>query len=75
MTLSLVIATAFTLPTIIYACLCALSPFRTCRRCGGAGQRRALIRTKQCSRCRGTGLRLRLGRRAWNRIQAVRAGR
>lgn len=63
--------------TLCYAALCAVSPFGTCRRCGGLGfkllhnRRGKPRRGKTCRRCRGHGRRIRVGRRianAWMRI-------
>lgn len=74
-TLSVAAAAAITLWTLAYAGLCALRPYRPCPRCRGTGTRQAIIRVKDCTPCKRTGLRLRLGRRMWNRIMRTRAGR
>jgi ribosomal protein L40E len=58
--------------TVCYIGLCAVSPFGTCRKCGGLGF--ALAHTRQgkpkrgkhCRRCDGHGIRIRLGRRLHN---------
>ncbi len=73
--LNIAIAAALILCALIYAGLCALKPYGSCRRCAGTGGRRGIIRTRDCTPCKRTGLRLRLGRRAWNRIQHTRTGR
>lgn len=53
--------------TVGYLLLCAVWPFKTCRRCHGLGRHRGPLHgVRLCHRCEGTGLRLRWGRRAWN---------
>jgi len=53
-----------------YAAVCAISPFGTCRRCGGRG----LIgpargrRSRPCRRCNATGIRIRTGRHLYNEL-------
>lgn len=55
-----------------YVCLCAASPFGTCRKCKGWGavirQTRSgkLRRGRECRRCQGFGKRTRVGRRLYN---------
>lgn len=53
-----------------HAIACATAPFTRCRGCGGTGRlpARYARRAPDCRRCHGTGRRLRLGRRAWNRL-------
>lgn len=63
--------------TGLYTAVCAFSPFRPCRRCGGYG--RSVTRHRRpkraCRRCRGTGLRIRLGRAVFNHFaRTYRAG-
>lgn len=70
-----------------YASLCAGRPFARCRVCRGlgakstgAGRLAQLFgrpAAKTCRWCGGSGLRLRWGRRAWNRFAKIRerAGR
>ena len=58
--------------TLSYAALCAVSPYGTCRRCGGFGfkvrqnRRGRLSRGRECRRCKGYGQRLRIGRHLYN---------
>ena len=53
--------------TIGYFALCAIWPFKACRRCGGIGHLVGPFRgIRLCHLCDATGLRLRLGRRIWN---------
>ncbi|MEU7132947.1 hypothetical protein [Streptomyces sp. NPDC046261] len=55
-----------------YACLCAISPFGTCRKCGGWGAKilkarnGRLRRGRDCRRCDGYGRCIRVGRRLYN---------
>lgn len=58
----------------VYAATCALRPYADCWRCHGTGAHRALITGARthCRRCDGTGDRIRLGRRAWNRLARAR---
>ncbi|HEY0641568.1 MAG TPA: hypothetical protein VGD67_28405 [Pseudonocardiaceae bacterium] len=68
-TLIITVAVALALlVTLSYVASCAIWPFTACRRCSGAGKRRAPLGRafRHCPRCQGTGHRLRLGRRAWN---------
>jgi hypothetical protein len=68
-------ASALILPLIIvttgYIVACVVWPFRSCRKCGGAGRRRSPSGRafRYCHRCGGTGARLRAGRRAWNYLR------
>ncbi|MEU9300431.1 hypothetical protein [Streptomyces sp. NPDC048269] len=61
----------------IYATLCAISPFGTCRKCDGLGARITTDRhgrpkaTSVCRRCHGQGKRLRLGRRLLNHSRDI----
>lgn len=60
-----------------YAAVCTLWPYGICRRCYGASRmvtRRGRA-VRHCRRCRGTGLRLRVGRRLWNRWSRFRHAR
>lgn len=53
--------------TVGYLAVCAVWPFKACRRCRGTGRRRGPMRgIRLCHRCNATGLRLRWGRRVWN---------
>jgi hypothetical protein len=78
--------------TVGYALACWLKPFTHCHRCAGHGtstrtltdrlrygpapKPRAARGRPDCPRCRGTGLRLRIGRKAVNRlIRLHRRGR
>jgi hypothetical protein len=74
--------------TLGYALACWTKPFTHCHRCAGTGDspRRLIDRLRYgprpkpraararptCPRCRGTGLRLRIGRRVYNRLSRVR---
>ena len=60
--------------TVGYAAVCAASPFRNCRRCGGRGRIGAGrgLRSRPCRRCDATGIRLRLGRHLFNELARVR---
>jgi hypothetical protein len=61
--------------TFCYACLCAVAPFKRCRRCHGAGYVRAILgRGRPCRPCKTTGLTLRTGRRLHNHWRRLRAG-
>lgn len=67
------LASALTLMlTLSYACLCAVSPFGRCRKCGGLGfalahdRRGKPKRGKHCRRCDGHGIRIRKGRHLYN---------
>lgn len=57
---------------LCYACLCAVSPLGTCRKCKGWGFRMRQTRDgrpkrgRDCRRCDGYGMRLRIGRRLYN---------
>lgn len=57
-----------------YVLACIGWPYRSCRRCYGAGHTRAPLGRglRLCARCGATGRRLRLGRRLWNRYQRLR---
>jgi hypothetical protein len=82
------IALFITIVTFSYAGLCWLKPFTLCHRCRGTGDspRRLLDRLRYrqtsrvrpprgrhpCPRCRHTGLRLRHGRRLYNRLSRLR---
>ena len=57
-----------------YVLACIGWPYRSCRRCHGAGHTRAPLGRglRLCARCGATGRRLRLGRRLWNRYQRLR---
>lgn len=67
------LAAAAAMLIAVYAAVCAVSPFPTCRRCGGKGERQTLLgRTGRCRRCRGTGRRARLGRRIFNYFARLR---
>lgn len=64
------------LVVLSYLLACAVWPYRLCRRCHGTSRlvtRRG--RARYCPRCRGTGLRLRLGRRVYNRVARFRHAR
>ncbi|MFB6533125.1 hypothetical protein ACFCY8_03795 [Streptomyces noursei] len=60
-----------------YALLCMASPFGTCRRCRGFGQRVRYHRDgtakpgKFCRRCNGTGKRVRIGRRLHHHARRI----
>ncbi|MFJ9693666.1 hypothetical protein [Kitasatospora sp. NPDC101183] len=60
------------LVALVYAALCAASPFGDCRKCGGFGfkvvtdRKGKAKRGKQCRRCRGVGKRVRVGRHLYN---------
>jgi hypothetical protein len=60
--------------TFCYSVACWVWPFTHCPRCHGTG--RQLSPTgrafRLCRRCGGTGRRLRLGRRVYNRLTAIR---
>ncbi|GIG85105.1 hypothetical protein [Plantactinospora endophytica] len=56
----------FTLITLGYLGVCAVSPFGACRRCHGNGRGRTY---RHCNRCDGTGRRIRIGRHIWNEIR------
>lgn len=66
----------------IYAARCAWFPLTRCRSCAGAAFRprrsrilSALRGPRTCRRCTGTGSRIRLGRRAYDRMRRLqRAG-
>lgn len=59
--------------TIGYVTACAVRPFGSCRRCGGAGRRRSRLGRawRYCHHCKGSGARLRIGRRAWNYVRRL----
>ncbi|TDC00031.1 hypothetical protein E1091_05710 [Micromonospora fluostatini] len=57
--------------TACYLTVCAVSPWRRCRRCRGARYHRTTIGTRRdCPRCDGTGIRVRVGRRLIDHIRA-----
>ena len=60
--------------TLGYATVCAVSPFRSCRRCAGYGLRGAGrgLRSRACPRCNGTGIRIRFGRHLFNELARIR---
>jgi hypothetical protein len=74
--------------TFCYTAVCWTMPFTHCDRCKGvgtsprrlsdrlrygpAGKPRAARGWPTCPRCRGTGLRLRIGRRVYNRLSRTR---
>lgn len=65
--LDTVFGLAATVVTVGYLALCAIWPFKHCRRCHGNGRHHGPLRgIRLCHRCEGTGLRLRWGRRLWN---------
>lgn len=74
---TLLTAAAITLPillTLRYVFLCNVFPFREHRRCKGTGRIPypfGLSGWRFCPRCDGTGLRLRIGRRLWNRARRL----
>ncbi|MFY1625509.1 hypothetical protein ACN268_20255 [Micromonospora sp. WMMD735] len=74
----LTLASAVILPALLitlgYAGLCWISPFKTCRRCGGTGHTttRFLHRPRACRRC-DRGMRLRTGRRVFNVFHRIRS--
>jgi hypothetical protein len=58
--------------TVRYTVLCAVAPFRRCRRCDRTGRRRARVGPLGCCRpCRGTGRRVRAGRRLVNLLRST----
>ena len=54
--------------TLCYAAVCAVSPFRACRRCAGLGRTgtRREVHSRPCRRCDGTGIRIRRGRHLYH---------
>ncbi|WP_399088179.1 hypothetical protein ACGH2B_12925 [Streptomyces sp. BBFR2] len=65
-------ATLFTIVTLGYLALCAVSPFGNCRKCRGFGfymktDRRGRPRPgRTCRRCHGDRKRIRVGRHLYN---------
>jgi hypothetical protein len=58
--------------TLGYLMMCAIWPFKACRRCDGIGMFHGPFGgIRLCGICDGTGLRLRLGRRMWNAFQRL----
>lgn len=59
---------------LIYAGSCAWWPFARCGRCKGTGRfsRKDGKVFRDCRRCKGSGRRLRIGRRIYNHVHAVR---
>jgi len=59
--------------TLCYAIVCAANPFRTCRRCSGAGIRgtRLGLRSRSCPRCDGVGIHIRFGRHLFNEVSRL----
>ena len=57
--------------TVCYVAACAVWPFASCRKCGGAGRHRSPSGRawRYCHRCSGTGARLRTGRRIFNYLR------
>ncbi len=73
---TLAAAAAITVPflvTLSYIYNCYAHPFAQHRRCNGTGRIPSLFGRgwRFCLRCDGTGLRLRIGRRAWNRLRRL----
>ncbi|GIH11800.1 hypothetical protein Rhe02_98670 [Rhizocola hellebori] len=67
-------ATCLILPPLIvtlgYLGLCAVAPFKRCRRCQGTGHKRLMLgRTRLCRRCQGIGHHLRLGPKMLNHLR------
>lgn len=62
------------LAVLLYAALCAVSPFGPCRKCHGFGfkvkqnRRGRITRGRNCRRCKGYGMRLRAGRHVYNAV-------
>lgn len=74
-TLAIPITAILVLVTLGYAGLCAVLPFARCRRCHGYGHVRAILgRSRPCRPCKTTGLKLRAGRKLFNRWARLRAG-
>lgn len=72
---ALVLAAIALVVALVYAVSCAWWPFRDCMVCDGRGAHRPSGNrriSRPCRWCRGAGKRLRLGRRAWNRLQRTR---
>lgn len=60
------------LVTLGHIGLCALYPYKTCRRCDGTGKIFGPFGgIRLCGLCGATGLQLRLGRRVWNRVRRL----
>ncbi len=56
--------------TFGYVLVCAVWPYRPCRRCGGTGKLHGGFGgIRYCPRCNHTGLRLRLGRHLYNLLR------
>jgi hypothetical protein len=71
--LAVTLATIPTTITFRYILLCWVKPFGTCRFCHGTRVRPTWLthRPRPCRYCKATGLRLRIGRRAYNRIHRL----
>jgi hypothetical protein len=73
--LTAALATTTAVLAALYALACWRKPFRPCWFCGGLavrGRRILSRRLRPCRWCRGRGVRLRLGRRAFNRAHHLR---
>ncbi|WP_372407749.1 hypothetical protein [Streptomyces luteireticuli] len=72
MPLPLLASATLILLTLGYIGVCAVSPWKTCRRCDGLGfqlthtKRGKPQRGKHCRRCDGHGIRIRRGRHLYN---------
>jgi hypothetical protein len=57
---------------LCYGLLCAASPFKRCRHCGGAGRLMSRGRFgRPCSGCHAVGIRIRYGRHLWNVVARI----
>ncbi len=56
--------------TLGYLAICAVKPFKRCKRCHGTGYKRLMLgRTRLCRRCEGVGHHIRLGPKLLNHLR------